>query len=145
MCQNLAARIRSAVAGVVEKEADCGVDIVNVDIVNDGEMSKPSDATYVKDRRLGSGGESHPLTYQDLVDFPDLAIRVFGDPGRAKRRTPGCTGPVSLGDAAAVTADIDNLRAALARVNAREGFISTASPSRLSLFFQNGHYPTHES
>src|SRR5919201_1813261 len=64
----LEARIATAVDEVVRKQADAGVDIVD-----DGEMSKPSYATYVKDRLGGFGGESHPLTYQDLVDFPELA------------------------------------------------------------------------
>jgi Cobalamin-independent synthase, Catalytic domain len=78
----LKARIRSAVAAVVEKQAEAGIDIVN-----DGEVSKPSYATYVKDRLNGFGGESRPLVYQDLVDFPELAHRVFGDPGRAAQDT----------------------------------------------------------
>ena len=72
-----------------------------IDIVNDGELSKPSYATYIKDRLDGFGGESHPLTYQDLVEFPDLARRVFGDPGRARRKTPGCTGPIRARDTGA--------------------------------------------
>src|SRR5439155_8609907 len=61
----LGARIRAAVAEIVDKQVDAGVDVVN-----DGEMSKPSYATYVKDRLTGFGGASHPLAYQDLVDFP---------------------------------------------------------------------------
>src|SRR5215471_9513096 len=81
----LAARIRSAVAEVVDRQAAAGLDVVN-----DGEMSKPSYATYVKDRLNGFGGASHPLAYQDLTEFPELAKRVFGDPGRARRRTPAC-------------------------------------------------------
>ena len=60
-----------------------------MDVVSDGELSKPSYATYVKDRLTGFGGASHPLTYQDLADFPELARRVFGDPGRSRRKTPG--------------------------------------------------------
>ena len=70
----LAARIRRAVGEVVAKQAQAGIDVVN-----DGEMSKPSYATYIKDRLQGFGGESHPLQYQDLVEFPELARRVFGD------------------------------------------------------------------
>src|SRR5499433_2824385 len=74
----LGARIRAAVAEAVQKQVSAGVAIVN-----DGEMSKPSYATYVKDRLNGFGGASHPLTYRDLVDFPEMAKRVFGDPGRS--------------------------------------------------------------
>jgi 5-methyltetrahydropteroyltriglutamate--homocysteine methyltransferase len=136
----LKARIRSAVAAIVEKQAEAGVDIVN-----DGEMSKPSYATYIKDRLSGFGGESHPLAYQDLVDFPELARRVFGDPGRSRRRTPGCDSPISVRDPAAAETDVDNLKAALARVNAQEAFLSAASPGVISLFFHNGYYPSEEA
>jgi 5-methyltetrahydropteroyltriglutamate--homocysteine methyltransferase len=133
----LAARIREVVAEVVALQRNAGVDVIN-----DGELSKPSYATYVKDRLDGFGGESHPLTYQDLVEFPNLARRVFGDPGRARRKTPGCTGPVRARDTAAAQADADNLSAAL---GGGEGFLSAASPGLISLFFHNGHYPTHEA
>jgi 5-methyltetrahydropteroyltriglutamate--homocysteine methyltransferase len=135
----LAARIRAAVADVVRRQVDAGIDVVN-----DGEMSKPSYATYVKDRLSGFGGESHPLSYRDLVDFPGMARRVFGDPGRARRRTPACTGPIAVRDAEAARIDVANLQAALAGVTATEGFLTAASPGVISLFFRNEHYPSHE-
>jgi 5-methyltetrahydropteroyltriglutamate--homocysteine methyltransferase len=133
-------RIRAAVAEVVAKQVQAGIDVVN-----DGEMSKPSYATYVKDRLHGFGGASHPLQYQDLVDFPGMAKRVFGDPGRARRKTPACTGPISVRDPRAASADTDNLRGALAAVKVTEGFMSAASPGVVSLFFRNDHYPSHEA
>ena len=136
----LAARIRRAVGEVVAKQAQAGIDIVN-----DGEMSKPSYATYIKDRLQGFGGESHPLQYQDLVEFPELARRVFGDPGRRRRKTPGCNGPISLRDANAAATDVDNLKAALADQRAEQGFMTAASPGLISLFFHNGHYPSQEA
>jgi 5-methyltetrahydropteroyltriglutamate--homocysteine methyltransferase len=135
----LAARIRAAVAEVVGRQTAAGVDIVN-----DGEMSKPSYATYVKDRLHGFGGASHPLEYRDLVDFPGMARRVFGDPGRARRKTPACNGPISVRDPDAVQADTDNLRTALASSGA-QGFMSAASPGVVSLFFRNDHYASHEA
>jgi 5-methyltetrahydropteroyltriglutamate--homocysteine methyltransferase len=134
----LAARIKTAVAEVVGKQVEAGIDIVN-----DGELSKPSYATYIKDRLDGFGGESHPLTYQDLVDFPDLARRVFGDPGRSRRKTPGCNGPIAVGDAGAAETDAANLKAALNSAQSEEAFMSAASPGLVSLFFHNGHYPSH--
>src|SRR5205809_6121480 len=136
----LAARIRSAVAEVVRKQAEAGIDIIN-----DGEFSKPSYATYIKDRLNGFGGTSQPLEYRDLVDFPGMAKRVFGDPGRARRKTPACTGPISLRDARAGRIDTENLAAALAQVKAAEGFMTAASPGVISLFFKNEHYPSHEA
>jgi 5-methyltetrahydropteroyltriglutamate--homocysteine methyltransferase len=136
----LGARIAAAVADIVGKQAAAGIDIVN-----DGELSKPSYATYVKDRLAGFGGESHPLTYQDLVEFPELARRVFGDPGRSRRKTPGCNGPISVRDPGAAETDATNLKAALGGVAAEEAFLSAASPGVVSLFFHNGHYPSQEA
>src|SRR5262245_56284506 len=136
----LDARIRSAVAEVVQKQVQAGVDIVN-----DGEMSKPSYATYVKDRLRGFAGQSHPLQYRDLVDFPEMAARVFGDPGRSRRRTPACDGPISVRDPEAARKDADNLKAAVAALGARPAFMTAASPGVISLFFRNDHYPSHEA
>jgi 5-methyltetrahydropteroyltriglutamate--homocysteine methyltransferase len=136
----LEAQIRAAVQDSVRRQQDSGLDIVN-----DGEMSKPSYATYIKDRLDGFGGESHPLQYRDLVDFPVLQARVFGDPGRSRRRTPGCTGPVRARDTAAVVADLANLKAALGGSDAAEGFLTAASPGLISLFFHNGFYASHEA
>src|SRR4051812_35119740 len=136
----LADRGRAAVAEVVDRQAQAGIDVVN-----DGEMSKPSYATYIKDRLGGFGGESHPLTYQDLVDFPDLAQKVFGDPGRSRRKTPACTGPISVRDAQAAATDAHNLRAAVDSVQVEEGFMSAASPGVIALFFRDDHYGDRET
>src|SRR2546427_5548291 len=90
----VAARIRSAVAEVVRKQAEAGIDVIN-----DGEFSKPRYATFIKDRLNGFGGTSQPLQYQDLVDFPGMARRGFGDRDRSRRKTPACTGPTTVPDA----------------------------------------------
>jgi 5-methyltetrahydropteroyltriglutamate--homocysteine methyltransferase len=134
------ARVRAGVAEVVGKQVQAGLDVVN-----DGELSKPSYATYIKDRLNGFGGTSQPLQYQDLVDFPGMARRVFGDPGRSRRKTPACTGPISVRDASAAQVDVENLKAALAQAGAAEAFLTAASPGVVSLFFRNDHYPSHET
>ena len=136
----LAARIRTAVAEVVRKQTDAGITVVS-----DGELSKPSYATYIKDRLNGFGGTSQPLQYRDLVDFPEMAKRVFADPGRSRRKTPACTGPISLRDPAAAQVDVDNLRAALRSVEVKDVFLSAASPGVISLFFRDDHYGNHEA
>ena len=136
----LGMRIRSAVAEVVRKQVDAGIAVVN-----DGEVSKPSYATYVKDRLTGFGGTSQALQYQDLVDFPEMAKRVFGDPGRSRRKTPACTGPIGVRDPGAAQADVDNLRTAVTAVGAHDVFVSAASPGVISLFFRNDHYGSHEA
>ena len=136
----LAGRIRAAVAEVVRKQVDAGIAVVN-----DGEVSKPSYATYVKDRLSGFGGTSQALQYRDLVDFPEMAKRVFGDPGRSRRKTPACTGPIGVRDPAAAQADVDNLKAAVAAVAVDDVFVSAASPGVISLFFRDDHYGSHEA
>jgi 5-methyltetrahydropteroyltriglutamate--homocysteine methyltransferase len=136
----LAARVRAAVAEVVRKQVEAAIDLVN-----DGEMSKPSYATYVKDRLAGFGGTGNTFVYQDLAEFPNLAKRVFGDPGRSRRKTPACNAPVQVRDPGAATADVDNLRAALAQAGRTEAFMSAASPGVVSLFFRNDHYPSQEA
>jgi 5-methyltetrahydropteroyltriglutamate--homocysteine methyltransferase len=137
----LHARIRSAVREAVSKQVDAGLDIVN-----DGEMSKPSYATYIKDRLAGFGGSGNTFVYQDLADFPALAKRVFGDPGRSRRKTPACNAPITVGEPAAVKRDVDDLKAALVDGGPRRiGFLSAASPGVISLFFRNEHYPNHEA
>ncbi|HUL89504.1 MAG TPA: cobalamin-independent methionine synthase II family protein [Pseudolabrys sp.] len=136
----LAARVRTAVMEVVRKQADAGVDLIN-----DGEMSKPSYATYIKDRLNGFGGTGNTFVYQDLSDFPRLEKRVFGDPGRSRRKTPACNAEISVRDKEAPQTDADNLNAALRDVKASGGFMSAASPGVVSLFFRNDHYKDFES
>jgi 5-methyltetrahydropteroyltriglutamate--homocysteine methyltransferase len=135
----LAARIRAAVAEIVGKQVASGIDVIN-----DGEVSKPSYATYVKDRLTGFGGQSHPLAYRDLVDFPEFGKRVFGDPGRARRKTPACNAPVGVRDRAAAATDVANLASAVASVKREDVFMSAASPGVISLFFHDDHYGSHE-
>ena len=140
----LAARIREAVADIVKRQRDAGIDFVN-----DGEMSKPSYATYIKDRLNGFGGESQPPPYPDLVPYPGLHQKVYGDRGRARRKMPGCNAPISLRDREAVKIDIDNLKAACQPAPSAPQappalFMSAASPGVISLFFHNDFYKTQE-
>jgi len=136
----LAVRVAQAVAEVMRKQAAAGVDVIN-----DGEMSKPSYATYVKDRLAGFGGLGNTFVYQDLVDFPNLAKRVFGDPGRSRRKTPACNAPIAVRDPGAAEEDVAHVKAGLADAPAREAFLTAASPGVISLFFRNEYYPSDEA
>jgi 5-methyltetrahydropteroyltriglutamate--homocysteine methyltransferase len=136
----LGMRVRWAVADVVKKQADAGIDVIN-----DGELSKPSYATYVKDRLAGFGGSGNTFVYQDLADFPKLQQKVFGDPGRSRRKTPACNAPIAVRDAQAAVTDVENLTSALSSVKASGGFMSAASPGVISVFFRNDHYPNEEA
>jgi len=135
----LAARIREAVADIIKRQRGAGIDVVN-----DGEMSKPSYATYIKDRLNGFGGESQPPPYPDLVPYPGLHQKVYGDRGRARRKMPGCNAPITLRDPEAVKVDIDNLRAGAPAAAGGDLFMSAASPGVISLFFHNDYYKTQE-
>jgi 5-methyltetrahydropteroyltriglutamate--homocysteine methyltransferase len=136
----LGARVKAAVAAVVDRQIEAGIDLVN-----DGELSKPSYATYIKDRLDGFGGTGNSFVYQDLAAFPRLQEKVFGDPGRSRRRTPACNAPIRVRDHEAAETDVANLAAALAGRTGVEGFMSAASPGVVSLFFRNDHYPDHET
>ena len=143
-------RVASAVTEVVTKQVDAGIDIVD-----DGEMSKPSYATYVKDRLSGFGGSGNTFVYQDLVGFPNLARRVFGDPGRSRRKTPACDAPIGIRDPDAARRDVAHLQSALSAVASQEpsddrhrvadAFLTAASPGVVSLFFRNDHYGSDEA
>ncbi len=133
-------RVRLAVEEVVGRQVDAGVDLVN-----DGEMSKPSYTTYIKDRLSGFDGTSQAQVYGDLVDFPVLQEKVFGDPGRARRRTPACTGPIEVVDPKAAHIDARHLAAALGPERTERGFMSAASPGVIALFFRDDFYGDREA
>ena len=78
----------AAVDSVFGRQADSGITYLN-----DGEMSKPSYATYVKDRLSGFDGEAvESYFFKDLEEFPRSKEVVAANPGRRKRYAPACTG-----------------------------------------------------
>jgi len=130
--------VRAAVAETVERQLDAGVDIIN-----DGEVSKPSYATYVTERMSGFGGEPVPFQLRDLAAFPEFAQKMMGDPDLvAVFGNPSCNGPVAYTDTAPVEADIANLSAASG--DATETFMSAASPGVIEMFMPNRYYPSTE-
>jgi 5-methyltetrahydropteroyltriglutamate--homocysteine methyltransferase len=136
----LSHHIATAVQEIVDRQVGAGVAIVN-----DGEMSKPSYATYVKDRLNGFGGESvQNYFFADLVDYPRSAEMVAANPGRRKRTAPACNGEISVRDRHAITTDMANLGKAVAGSTVAGTFSSAASPGVVSLFFTNEFYATDE-
>ena len=115
-----------------------------IDLVNDGEMSKPSYATYVKDRLSGFKGVSGRIpAAADLAEFRSFTRRAVGKIGVAELGMPACKGPVRYENAQAVEQDIDNLTAALGGEKER-GFLTAASPGVISFFLGDAHYNDHE-
>ena len=137
-----AIRVRSAVAEVVHQQMEAGVDVVN-----DGEMGKPSYSTYVKDRLSGFEGseKSAPLRATDLAEFRNFARRGASETGVAVLKRPACVSPISYRDRDAVRVDVQNLQAAVAAAHPVEAFMSAASPGVVTFFLSNKHYPTHEA
>jgi 5-methyltetrahydropteroyltriglutamate--homocysteine methyltransferase len=138
----LAKRIADAVGEVVDRQVEAGVAIVN-----DGEMSKPSYATYVQDRLEGFGGESiQDYFFADLTDYPRSADLVAANPGRRKRSAPACSAPISVKAAQAdsVATDLDNLNKAVDGAPVAGTFSSAASPGVVTLFFANQFYADDE-
>ena len=136
----LSSRVASAVQEIVDKQIAAGIGIVN-----DGEMSKPSYATYVKDRLSGFGGESiQNYFFADLEDFPRSKEIVAANPGRKKRSAPACNAPISVADEAAAALDMVNLNNAVPRDQVAGTFSSAASPGVVSIFFGNEYYKSEE-
>jgi 5-methyltetrahydropteroyltriglutamate--homocysteine methyltransferase len=141
----LDAEVRSAVDGVVARQAEVGVDVVN-----DGEMGKIGYSTYVKERLTGFGGsqtfgQGSTIGPTDLTDYPNFAQRMMRDSAITKLRMPACTGPIEVADREAVQKDIANLKAAAASHPAADVFMTAASPGVISLFLANEYYPSREA
>jgi len=132
--------VTGAVNEVVARQLKAGIDVIN-----DGEMSKPSYATYIKDRFNGFGGTGNSFVFQDIEAFPNTKSRVFADPGRKHRKTPACNAPVSVKDMEAPGKDARRLREAPKSRQPAGLFLSAASPGITAFFFRNEYYPNHEA
>ena len=134
------AAMTRAVSDTVAKQVKAGVDIVS-----DGETSKISYATYVKDRYTGFSGDSPRNAPADLKLFPSFLQRLADDGGTPKYARPMCTGEVRSKGQGELGKDIANLKSAMAEHGAARGFMNAASPGVISLFLQNDHYPTRDA
>jgi 5-methyltetrahydropteroyltriglutamate--homocysteine methyltransferase len=105
-----------------------------VDIPSDGETSKISYATYIKDRLNGFEGDAPRQPPQDLDDFPVFKTRLARAGGTPQYRRPKCVGPISLKTLAPLHADIAAMKAAMATAGYTEGFMNAASPGVIALF-----------
>ena len=129
-----------AVSDTVRKQAEAGIDIVS-----DGETSKISYATYVKDRYSGFDGDSPRNAPADLKMFPGFLKRLADDGGTPQYARPMCVGEVRSKGQGELVKDIANLKAAMSEHGVERGFMNAASPGVISLFLQNDFYKTHEA
>ena len=130
----------SACNETVRRQVEAGIDIVS-----DGETSKISYATYVKDRYTGFSGDSPRNAPADLKQFPSFLERLANSGGTPQYARPMCTGEVTSKGQGELQADIDNLKAGMEAHGATRGFMNAASPGVISLFLQNQHYATREA
>ena len=131
---------RQAVFDIVRRQAATGIDIVN-----DGEMSKPGYSTYVADRLSGFAGHVAAKPRLDTRDHPNFLAAYERMTGANTARRAVCVGPIAVKDREPLLQDLANLRDALARVTVAEGFMTAASPGLVPVFQNNGHYPSHEA
>jgi 5-methyltetrahydropteroyltriglutamate--homocysteine methyltransferase len=132
--------ITDAVAAIVAKQVEVGIDVVS-----DGETSKISYATYIKDRLSGFDGDSPREPGQDLVEHPRLLEKLAKLGSTAKYRRPRCVADIGVKDLKPMQVDIANMKAAIAAGKPRgEGFINTASPGTIALFQPNDFYKTQD-
>lgn len=130
----------AAVSETVRKQVDAGVNYVS-----DGETSKISYATYVKDRYTGFSGDSPRNPPADLKMFPGFLKRLADDGGTPQYARPMCTGEVRSKGQNELQKDITNLKSAIAEHGAERGFMNAASPGVISLFLQSDFYPNREA
>ncbi len=129
-----------AVNKTVAKQVKSGVDIVS-----DGETSKISYATYVKDRYTGFSGDSARNAPADLKMFPGFLKRLADDGGTPQYARPKCTDKVTSKGQGELQKDISNLISAMKSSEVERGFMNAASPGVISLFLQNDYYKNREA
>src|SRR3984893_9542616 len=118
----LNAAVRQAIAHVVQKQIECGIDIIG-----DGEQGRTDYTVHVLDRLTGFAGESTPPLGTGDEEFPELAqlLTHFASPFQYR---PSCTAEVTWRNWAAALADIDMSKDAMKGANAAEFFITSPSP-----------------
>jgi 5-methyltetrahydropteroyltriglutamate--homocysteine methyltransferase len=131
------ARVKQGVAEVVRKQREIGIDVIN-----DGEWSKPDYSTYIKNRLTGfEGSPTQQSPSRDMSEFPEFAPFRRGG-GLAEIARPMCNGPIAWKDFDAVKTDIANLKAAAGDTG--EMFMTAASPGQVARFQDNEYYKSDE-
>lgn len=132
--------MREGVSAVVRQQVATGIDSVS-----DGETSKISYATYMKDRLSGFGGDNERQIAKDLQPFAEFRTRMAVFAGKQSFKRQACVGPIKVIERDSLRKDIENLRAAVDAHRPHEAFMNSASPGVVSAFQPNRYYPTHEA
>jgi 5-methyltetrahydropteroyltriglutamate--homocysteine methyltransferase len=131
--------ITDAVHDVVRQQVETGIDVVS-----DGEMSKITYATYIKDRLTGFAGDTPREPGQDLVEFPRILKRLAEQGATAKYTRPRCVSEIRVASMEPALADIANMKAAISDAKPTEAFINAASPGVIALFQPNDYYKSQD-
>ena len=131
--------LKNNVESVVKRQLDVGIDFVS-----DGEMSKISYATYIKDRIDGFSGESERRAPADLDDFPEYKEKIAKSGGTPTYTRPCCTNELKVKDETSLLQDINNFKNSLDKLNHRHAFMNSASPGVINVFMPNKFYSTED-
>jgi 5-methyltetrahydropteroyltriglutamate--homocysteine methyltransferase len=138
------AETAKAVDDVVARQVAAGIDVVS-----DGEMSKPSYTTYIRHRVAGIEPDPRAadkgrdiMIGRDLLAHPDFAKRRGNF---ASVPFPGCVGELRYKDRGALDRDLSHLKAAAEKSQPTEAFMTAPSPGILTRFIINLHYPSEET
>ncbi len=146
-------RVSRAIKEIVHRQADIGLDVIN-----DGEHSKVSWMAYARARLSGLSEIDSPVRFRGATRdslafsaaYEDMKVMLTGRSGAlvAKRTVRPkawvCSGPIKYVGETELQTDIANLKAALAEIEATEGFMTAISPSNLELYYENQYYPSTE-
>ena len=127
--------VKKNVENVVKQQLEVGIDIIS-----DGEMSKISYATYIKDRLKGFSGESERKAPADLDAFEEYKIKIAKSGGTPTYVRPCCTSELEIQDEESLKSDIKNFTFALKKFNHSDGFMNSASPGVINIFMPNKFY-----
>ena len=134
------ARLSLAVDDVVARQAECGVDIVD-----DGELSKPDFVDYIAERLNGLERSNPNSIFPDRrVDYPDYYALQVSRQVVGPARRPLCVGPLSWKDKDAIAVDIENLKSAMAKAGVGEAFLPSPSPGIIAMRIPNQYYASDE-
>jgi 5-methyltetrahydropteroyltriglutamate--homocysteine methyltransferase len=131
-------RLDTAVADIVKQQRDAGIDVVS-----DGELSKPGFSNYINDRFTGFEGRAE-FQADDVADYPNLAMRLFNTPAMAHLVFANCVDEVTVKDPDAVQRDIERLKRAIGDTPPSEAFMGAISPGQVAFNFPDQHYGSHE-
>jgi 5-methyltetrahydropteroyltriglutamate--homocysteine methyltransferase len=124
-------------AAILARQKQAGIDFPS-----DGETSKISYATYIKDRLTGFEGDSPRSPPADLEDFPGFLEKLAKAGGTPTYRRPRCTGPITVKNLEPLHKDIAAMKAGMAAAGYTEGFMNSASPGVIALFQPSDYHKT---